>query len=564
MGWLVLGIPFPMLRLLSIFLCFAFVQPLTAQEPKETPTVIAENAPNTKLDALESLILTLQADEKDLERLGVEIKAATLEEKKKELTAEASALSEKIKAKKQELATTATGIDASKLADQPTKGFSIQEEIQNIFAPLMRELREATAQPREIENLTLEIQRLEKKRAISEEALRNLDVALGETISEELKTRLTALRKSWVKKQNDALSQVKNLNIQLGERKKNAPSVFTAITKSLSYFWRNRGLSLLLAVIASVASFSLLRRSYRYICRYSPLHKKGEACIAARLTDVIAHATVILMALMSALLVFYVRNDWLLLTAAFIFLIGMAWVSRTALPPYFEQIRLILNLGNVRIGERIIHNGLPWKVKSLNFFSTLENPALNGGIIQIPAKALLQSHSRPTMPDEPWFPSYVGEYVRLDDGLIGIILHQTPEQVVLEKLSGSVVTYTINNYLAKNPDNLSKRFGVSTNFGLDYRYQSIATTTIPPVIQAKVRALLEATYPPESILSVSVQFSSASSSSLDFIIICLADGSLASQYPAIIRLLQQAAVDAANENDWVIPFPQLTIHRPEV
>jgi hypothetical protein len=552
-----------MLRLLSIFLCLASLPPLAAQAPAETPVAVVENAPNTKLDALESLILTLQADEKDLDRLGAEIKVATLDEKKKELAAEATALSEKIKAKKQELATTATGIDVSKLTEQAAKSFSIQEEIQNIFAPLMRELREATAQPREIENLTLEIQRLEKKRAISEEALRNIDVALGENISEELKTRLTALRKSWVKKQNDALSQVKNLNIQLGERKKNAPSVFTAITESLSHFWRNRGFSLLLAVIASFASFSLLRRLYRYICRYSPLHKKGETCIAARLTDVIANGSVILMSLLSALLVFYVRNDWLLLTAAFIFLIGMAWVSRTALPPYFEQIRLILNLGNVRIGERIIHNGLPWKVKSLNFFSKLENPALNGGLLQIPAKALLQSHSRPSMPDEPWFPSYVGEYVKLDDGLIGKILYQTPEQVVIEKLSGSAVTYTITNYLAKNPENLSKRFGVSTNFGLDYRYQSIATTTVPPVIQAKVRALLEESYPAEAILSVSVQFSSASTSSLDFIIICVVDGSLASQYPAIIRLLQQAAVNAANENDWVIPFPQLTIHRPE-
>jgi hypothetical protein len=147
---------------------------------------------------------------------------------------------------------------------------------------------------------------------------------------------------------------------------------------------------------------------------------------------------------------------------------------------------------------------------------------------------------------------------------VGKILHQTPEQVVLEKLSGAPVTYTIANYLGKNPENLSKCFGVSTSFGLDYRYQNIATTTIPRVIQAKVRALLEATYPPEAILSVSVQFSSASPSSLDFIIMCGAAGSLASQYFAIIRLLQQAAVDAANENDWVIPFPQLTIHRPQV
>ena len=561
-GWLARTFPSRMLRLLSIFLYFTSLPPLAAQAPTAPPAAVQESPPSNKRDALESLILTLQADEKDLERLGAEIKAATLEEKKKELATESTKLSEKIKAKKQELATTATGIDSAKLSDQTAKDFSIQDEIKNIFSPLMREMREATAQPREIENLTIEIQRWEKKRTISEEALRNLDIALAETISPELKTRLTSLRKSWVKQQNDALSQVKNLNIQLGERKKNAPSVLSAITKSLSYFWRNRGLSILLAVITSFIVFSLFRRVYRFGCRYSPLHQRGETCIAARLLDVIASGTAILIALLSTLFVFYVRNDWLLLTASFIFLIGLAWVSRTAFPPYFEQIRLILNLGNVRIGERIIYNGLPWKVKSLNFFSKLENPALSGGLIQIPAKALLQSHSRPTMPDEPWFPTYVGEWVRLEDGLIGKIVHQTPEQVVLENLSGAAVTYTISNYLAKTPENLSKRFGVSTNFGLDCRYQSIATTTIPQVIQAKVRDLLEDKYPAEAILAVGVEFSSASPSSLDFTIMCAADGSLASQYPAIIRLLQQAAIDAANENDWVLPFPQLTIHRP--
>jgi hypothetical protein len=31
----------------------------------------------------------------------------------------------------------------------------------------------------------------------------------------------------------------------------------------------------------------------------------------------------------------------------------------------------------------------------------------------------------------------------------------------------------------------------------------------------------------------------------------------------IKRLLQCGAVDAANENEWVIPFPQLTLHKTD-
>lgn len=547
-----------MSRQLAYFLFSLFVFPLSAQLPA---TSVPDAAEASKIDALESLIASLKNDELDLEKLSSEIKNTTLEEKKKELTAEIAKISEKIKSKKQKLATTATGIDISVLGQQASKPFSVAEEMQNIFSPLMRELREATAQPREIENLSIEITRWEKQYATTEEAIRNLDMTLGEKLSPELKTRLTALRKTWVKQQEEARSQVKSYNIQLAERKKNAPPVIAVVTKGLSYFWKNRGLSLLLSLLAGLITFTIIRRFYRYICRFSPLHKNGDANIGSRLLDVIANGSALVFAVIAALLVLYSRNDWLLLTAAFIFLLGLAWVSRTALPPYFEQIRLILNLGTVHIGERIIFNNLPYQVKTLNFISILENPDLSGGKIQVPAKVLLNYHSRPNMPDEPWFPTRIDDWVRLDDGIFGKVVHQTPEQIVILKLSGSYVTLTVEKYLAKSPENLSKGFGVSTTFGLDYRYQSIATTTIPQIIEAKVRERLLEKFPAEAILNVKVEFSSASASSLDFIIMMSADGSLAPQSLAISRILQQCAVDAANENQWVIPFPQLTIHQ---
>jgi hypothetical protein len=144
---------------------------------------------------------------------------------------------------------------------------------------------------------------------------------------------------------------------------------------------------------------------------------------------------------------------------------------------------------------------------------------------------------------------------------MGKVVQQTPEQVVLVKLGGSYKTYPTLTFLGKNPENISPQFSVTTNFGLDYRYQSIATTKIPEIIQKKVYQLLVERYGKDDICSVNVEFASAAASSLDYMITATVKGEMASQYNVIRRMLQGGAVDAANENQWVIPFPHLTINQ---
>jgi hypothetical protein len=313
--------------------------------------------------------------------------------------------------------------------------------------------------------------------------------------------------------------------------------------------------------LALAVTIVILRRTYREFRKVSPIHQKYHDTLTARLVDVFANLFITLASVFAMVLTLYIRNDWLLLTAVSILFIGLAWASRTALPPYFEQIRLILNLGTVREGERIIYNGLPWRVESLNFFCVLHNPDLNGATLRMPAKTLLSSYSRPSMPKEPWFPTRIDDWVILDDGVMGKVVQQTPEQVVLVKLGGSYKTYPTLTYLAKNPENISPQFSVSTTFGLDYQYQSIATTVIPDIMQEKIYQSMIKEFGKDVVRSVNVEFATASASSLDFRITAVVSGELAPQYNVIQRMLQRGAVDSANENHWVIPFPQLTVHQ---
>ena len=553
-----------MTRLLFLCLALLFSDSLFGQEtaaPKDAAPATTEPAESEKIRALRVLTESMRALETERTNQRELLKKATVEEQKKEITAEVERLTAKIKELKTSFTTTATGLNPDEAQTQTDTPVSINEELRNIFQPAIQELRDATAQPREIEHLKTQVILWTNKLTVAKTALTQLDQLLKDSTSPELTRELTAARKSWEKNLLEAETSLTNNTVQLQERKRNAPSVVTLLANMLAHFWRNRGLSLLIALVALTLTLVVLRRIYRHLRKYSPIHKKYNDTLTARLVDVIANFCIILASVFALVLTLYIRNDWLLLTAVSIMFIGLAWASRTALPPYFEQIRLILNLGTVREGERIIYNGLPWRVESLNFFCVLHNPDLNGATLRLPAKTLLSSFSRPSMPKEPWFPSRIDDWVILDDGVMGKVVQQTPEQVVLVKLGGSYKTYPTLTYLSKNPENISPQFSVSTTFGLDYQYQAIATTDIPDIIQKKIYQALVEEFGKDKVLSINVEFASASASSLDFRITANVSGELAPKFNVIQRLLQRGAVDAANENHWVIPFPQLTVHQ---
>ena len=62
---------------------------------------------------------------------------------------------------------------------------------------------------------------------------------------------------------------------------------------------------------------------------------------------------------MATLFVFNMRNDWLLLGLGVLFLMALGWILIKTLPGMVEQIMMLLNLGSVREGERVIFNGIP-------------------------------------------------------------------------------------------------------------------------------------------------------------------------------------------------------------
>ena len=222
---------------------------------------------------------------------------------------------------------------------------------------------------------------------------------------------------------------------------------------------------------------------------------------------------------------------------------------------------MILNLGPVREGERLIYNGLPWEVASLNFQASLHNPLLQGGKLQIPIRDLINYNSRRYDAEEPWFPSKAEDWVVLNDETYGKVRKQTPELVELEVFD-AIKTYPVQSYLESNPYNLSQQgFTLFLGFGLDYQHQNNITNNILNQMQKELDEGLRKSAFAEYIESFSLTFDKADGSSLNYVAQLKMNGEAAAQYLQIPRDFQRLAVESCNRNNWIIPFEQITVHK---
>jgi hypothetical protein len=225
-----------------------------------------------------------------------------------------------------------------------------------------------------------------------------------------------------------------------------------------------------------------------------------------------------------------------------------------------HQIRLLLNMGAMRESERIVFEGLPWRVDRIHLDVRLVNPALTGGILRLPLAKLLGMHSRPCADHEVWFPSQEGDWVAVGD-VRGRVVLQTPETVQLVTLGGARVTFRTPEYLAAGPTNLAAGFRVRTTFGIDYRHQAIATTRVPALMQERLDQEIRKLAGDENVLAVRVEFQQANTSSLDYFAFADLHGRAAHLYEPAARTMQRSLVEVCNEQGWTIPYPQLTVHQ---
>ncbi|MBW2202612.1 MAG: hypothetical protein JRF52_00595 [Deltaproteobacteria bacterium] len=452
--------------------------------------------------------------------------------------------------------------DLSTFQEKEKREVDWNQELTELIGPLIAAMKRVTSRPRKIEELRSNIEQYELQQQTVKKANANLLALMSYISNPKLMEKLNAVIRIWQKRGDEIDTQmaiaVQQLEKALGEKK----SLSQSFQELFEIFFKSSGKNLLLAFLAFAFVWVALHYLHKLIQRLSPFHKKDRTFVV-RVFDLLYVIFTVVLSFLILLGVLYSLGDWVLLSIAIIFVLGIGWASKQALPRFWTQATLMLNFGAVREGEVVIYKGIPYEVISVNIYSQLENKDLEDGFIRLHINDLVDLRSRPMFENEPWFPSRRGDWVKLNDGTYGKVVAQTPDMVKLRMHGGAHKFYKTSDYLSQSPANLSSGFRVPVTFGLDYQHQAVITKEVPGIIEkAIIEGLTEEGYE-DSIERINVEFKEAGPSSLDIIALAEFNANAGPKYWALERAIQRICVDTCNLHGWIIPFQQVTVHMAE-
>lgn len=554
---------FKMLLILVITSLWVITQPAYSQEAS-VDTVIKEESTNKPLDEnaikrneLEELSLLIKEKNQQLRALRVNAKKTR---EPSELQLEIQNTSHQVDTLNKSFEQLVIGGINPDLfgVEKTTKTW--QEELALVVKPLLENLRGLTERPRRKENLRQLVALQKATVAQSEKAITAVNQQLTLKPSKQQTQLLESVKSRWQRINEEAEQQRQLAVYQLDSLNSQGDHWFTSIKDSLLNFFRERGLTLLLALIVSATIWLLLAGLRKMFDRRGRSSNKHVNRTAYRVVAYAQKLLMVILIIIGVLTVFFIRGDVLLLVITLALLFASALGLKTLLPQFIAESRLLLNIGAVREHEQVIIDGIPWRVASINVFSKFSNPEIQG-ILRLPLAALKELNSRP-INEEKWFPSSIGDWVLDSDRNLYEVIRQSPFTVELQSAQGTNKLLPTQDYFSAGFVNLtkSKQIRITNRFGVGYELQDIALTEVPETFQSFVQTHLESANLDTTQITVRVELEQAAASSLDYIIIALLGSKASKYFYRIERTIQQACVDACNTKGWGIPYPQLTVH----
>ena len=454
---------------------------------------------------------------------------------------------------------TATGISPKVFDDKEKTQFSWKDEITVLLEPSIKELKSLTARARQRSELKEVIGGYERQLAEARNAVAHLNKLLSETGDPDVEAYLNELLPAWqnvAKRIDGKLDLARKELIKLEAKNVGPPKSTEQLTRE---FFHQRTWYVMLSLLVFIAIFLVLRLLGRLLFAIIPGARKEQRPIHVRILDIFFKIFPIFAAIGGLIFVLYLTEDWFLLSLALIILLGIVWALRQTLPKMWKHVRIVLNMGSIREGERVLYNGVAWRVEALNVFCKLHNPAL-GVTLRIPIENMIGLISRPYHLDEPWFPCKRGDWVAIDGKPLGKVVSLSHEQVEVVESGGCATVYQTSVFLGKAPANLSRNFSIRVVLGLSYDLQAEITTTVLTTLHDFVQKKLEEHGYAEKCLNLTVDFLQAASSSLNVAIMADFKGELASACRRLERALAKWSVDCCTVHGWEMPFPQMSVH----
>jgi hypothetical protein len=488
------------------------------------------------------------------------LKKSSSDTEKELLTSELEKLDKQLNDSAVDFERIATGIDMGLFDEKKAEEFDWKDELVGLIKPGIKEIKRLTVKARYKTKLKDERSYYQDLLPIAGQATQNIALLISQAKDRDLKKDLKKILPEWKSVEKQILNKVEIVGMRLAEIENEEKSIIATSQASIKNFFRTRGLFLFIAVVSCLGVILFMRLLSKVMVRFVPGYTAKYRPFHVRVLSLVFRIIAVVMVLFVLIFVFYVVEDWVLLSLTIIFIMGVGWAAKHTLPQFWHQSRLMLNIGAVREGERMIYQGVPWLVKNINVFSELENPALEVKL-RLPIEELMGKTSRQFHKKEPWFPCKRNDWIILADGTRGVVTSLSHEMVELVQRGGAHKIYQTSDFLAQSPLNISVNFRLKIPFGISYNLQKESTQIVLEVLRSYISEQIEKEGYQKSLQNLRVEFQQAGASSLDIVVIADFKGDLAPLYKRLSRAIQRWCVDCSTKNNWEIPFPQLTIHK---
>ena len=519
----------------------------------------AEAQQNT-LEILKSIVKSRTTLKQRMDEKKKAMDKASSETEKQYLSEELAELDKQMASAVTDFEMTATGVEIGLFVAKKKERFDWKNELLSLAEPGIMELKRLTVKARHKSKLNDELTNYQELLPVAIKARTRIESLISQTKDPALAAALEDILPEYKGLESQVKNKVDLVQLKLDEIERQEESVIDSTQDSVKRFFKTRGLYLFLAILACVGMVLFIKFIYQSLIRFVPGYKQEYRPFHIRILELVYRGITVVLTVLAIIALFYFVEDWVLLSLTIIFILGVIWAAKNTLPMYLDTSKLMLNVGAVREGERMMYQGVPWRVKYINFFSVLENPDLDI-TLRIPITELTGKTSRLFDRHESWFPCRKNDWVILSDGTRGGVTQLSHETVELVLRGGAKKTYQTADFLAMTPLNLSVNFRIKETFGIDYGLQKDATATIPDLLSAFIQENIEKEGYADDLLNLRVEFAEAGASSLDLVVIADFKGSQAPLYNRLRRSIQRWCVDAASQYNWGIPFPQITVHQ---
>ncbi|MFV0437893.1 MAG: hypothetical protein ACK5PS_10970 [Desulfopila sp.] len=540
--------------------CSALVFAQNSTPTSDGPAQVVKK-PDDSTKILASLLELRHNLEGQVGNLRKKMAVTTSEAEKSDLENEINRLNTQLSENINDFERIAAGVEPSLFVEKPPEQFSWQQEMASLMEPVVKELKRFTVRARHKTELKDKIGELNQLLAAADQGIEHLQKLADKSDNNAVAKQIRELQPEWLNIRLRLTNKLELSQRELNQLEGQEVSLVDSTSRSLRNFFRDRGLYLFVAIVTFATILLIFRLLYRLIIRVigRMTGRPEERSFRIRLFYVLYRVVSVCCAVIGLFFVLYLAEDWVLLSMAIVFFLGLAWTIRQGVPRLWHEGRLMLNFGSVREKERVILHGVPWRVESINVFCKLVNPALETEL-RIPIENLIGLSSRPYDADEPWFPCRKGDWVVVGSASRARVVSLSHEQVELVERGGRHKFYPTEAFLQACPANLSRNFRLRVLFGVSYDLQARATNEIPVILNKYIGRRLEEDGYGKVCFNLSVEFCQANASSLDLLINADFKGSVADIYKRLERTINRYCVDCCTENGWEIPFPQLTVH----